>query len=142
MAFLDKVKPVKVQIMGSRLAPEERCRAKMIGWIRKQSSPKKAKRSWFITVGDQEVFTPRYANVNIVQYMTGGKKNAYPVYKTRKTTLRLFSKDIEAGKNDSIILAGAQERSQQLTGQRRREGGSRALEGFGAQGWFGAPPAG
>ena len=121
MAFLDKVKPVKVQIMGSRLAPEERCRAKMIGWIRKQSSPKKAKRSWFITVGDQEVFTPRYANVNIVQYMTGGKKNAYPVYKTRKMTLRMFTKDVQEGKLDGVMLKIAGERSEQLTGKRRKK---------------------
>src|SRR5947209_17746243 len=116
MAFLDKVKPVKVQIMGSRLTPEEKCRAKMIGWIRKQSAPKKGKRSWFITVGDQEVFTPRFANVNIVQRMTGGSKNAYPVYKTRKMTLRMFSRDVQEGKLDPIMLSIAGERSKQLTG--------------------------
>ncbi|MGH9552897.1 MAG: hypothetical protein ACRD3W_26185 [Terriglobales bacterium] len=81
MAFLDKVKPVRVQVVGSRLTPEEKCRAKMVALIRKQSSPKKGKRSWFLTVRDQEVFTPRYANVNIVQRMTGGRKNAFPLYK-------------------------------------------------------------
>src|SRR6266851_3890331 len=117
MAFLDRVKPIKVQVTGSRMSPEEKCRAKMIALLRRQSTPKKGKRSWFITVGDQEVFVPRYANVNLVQRMTGGKKNAYPVYKTRKTTLRLFSKDIEAGKLDPIMLAIAQERSKQLTGK-------------------------
>src|SRR5437016_1843674 len=121
MAFLDRVKPVKVQIIGSRLTPEEKCRAKMLALIRKQSSPKKGKRSWFLTVGDQEVFTPRYANVNIVQYMTGGKKNAYPVYKTRKMTLRVFTKDVQDGKLDPIMLNIAGERSKQLTGKRRKK---------------------
>jgi len=121
MSFLEKVRPVKVQVLGSRVTPEEKCRAKMIALIRKQSSPRKSKRSWFINIGDREFFAPRYANVNIVQRMTGGRKNAYPVYKTRKTTLRLFSKDIEAGKLDPIMLTIAQERSKQLTGKRRRK---------------------
>ena len=121
MAFLEKVRPVKVQVLGSRVTPEEKCRAKMIALIRKQLSPRKSKRSWFINIGDREFFAPRYANVNIVQRMTGGRKNAYPIYKTRKTTLRLFSQDIEAGKLDPIMLAIAQERSKQLTGKRRRK---------------------
>jgi hypothetical protein len=121
MSFLEKVKPVKVQVLGSRLSPEEKCRAKMIALIRKQSSPRKSKRSWFLHIGDQEYFAPRYANVNIVQRMTGGKKNAYPVYKTRKMTLRMFTKDIQDGKLDPIMLDIAQERSKQLTGKRRRK---------------------
>ena len=121
MSFLEKVRPVKVQVLGSRLTPEEKCRAKMMALIRKQSSPKKSRRSWFVTIGDKEFFAPRYANVNIVQRMTGGRKNAYPIYKTRKTTLRLFVKDIQAGKLDPIMLAIAQERSKQLTGKRRRK---------------------
>ena len=79
MAFLEKVRPVKVQVLGSRVTPEEKCRAKMIALIQKQSSPRKSKRSWFINIGDREFFAPRYANVNIVQRMTGGRKNAYPV---------------------------------------------------------------
>src|SRR5689334_16568098 len=79
MAFLERVKPVKVQVTGSRITPEEKCRAKMVALLRQQSAPKKGKRSWFIAVGDQEVFVPRFANVNLVQRMTGGKKNAYPV---------------------------------------------------------------
>lgn len=121
MSFLEKVKPVKVQVLGSRLSPEEKCRAKMIALIRKQSSPRKSKRSWFLHIGDQEYFAPRYANVNIVQRMTGGKKNAYPIYKTRKMTLRMFTKDIQDGKLDPIMLDIAQERSKQLTGKRRRK---------------------
>jgi hypothetical protein len=121
MSFLERVKPVKVQVLGSRLTPEEKCRAKMIALIRKQSSPRKSKRSWFLNIGDQEYFAPRYANVNIVQRMTGGKKNAYPVYKTRKMTLRMFTRDIEAGKLDPIMLDIAQERSKQLTGKRRKK---------------------
>ena len=121
MAFLDRVKPVKVQVTGSRLTPEEKCRAKMIALLRKQSAPKKGKRSWFIAVGGQEVFTPRYANVNIVQYMTGGKKNAYPVYKTRKMTLRMFARDVAEGKLDAPMLKIAQERSKQLTRKRRKK---------------------
>jgi hypothetical protein len=121
MSFLARVKPVKVQVLGSRLSPEEKCRAKMIALIRKQLSPRKSKRSWFLNFGDQEFFAPRYANVNIVQRMTGGKKNAYPVYKTRKMTLRMFTKDIEEGKLDPIMLEIAQERSKQLTGKRRRK---------------------
>lgn len=121
MSFLDRVKPVKVQVLGSRLSPEEKCRAKMIALIRKQSSPRKTKRSWFLNIGNQEYFAPRYANVNIVQRMTGGKKNAYPVYKTRKMTLRMFTRDIEEGKLDPIMLEIAQERSKQLTGKRRRK---------------------
>ena len=121
MAFLEKVKPVKVQIVGSRITPEEKCRAKMIALIRKQSSPKKAKRSWFITVGGQDVFAPRYANVNLVQRMSRGKKNAFPVYKTPKTTLRLFTKDVQDGKLDAVMLNIAQERSRQLTGKRRKK---------------------
>jgi hypothetical protein len=121
MSFLDKVKPVKVQVIGSRLTPEEKCRAKMIALIRKQSTPKKGKRSWFLTTGDQEVFTPRYANVNIVQYMTGGKKNAYPVYKTRQMTLRMFTKDVLDGRLDRPMLKIAAERSKQLTGKRRKK---------------------
>ena len=121
MAFLDKVKPVKVQVTGSRATPEEKCRAKMIALIRKQSAPRKVKRSWFITVGDKEVFTPRYANVNIVQRMSGGKKNAFPVYKTPKTTLRLFTKDVQEGKLDTVMLKIAEERSKQLTGKRRKK---------------------
>ena len=121
MAFLEKVRPVKVQVLGSRVTPEEKCRAKMIALIRKQSSPRKTKRSWFVHIGDREFFAPRYANVNIVQRMTGGRKNAYPVYKTRKTTLRLFTKDIESGRLDPVMLAIAQERSKQLTGKRRRK---------------------
>ena len=120
MSFLAKVKPVKVQVLGSRLTPEEKCRAKMIALIRKQSSPRKTKRSWFLNIGDQEYFAPRYANVNIVQRMTGGKKNAYPVYKTRKMTLRMFTRDIQDGKLDPIMLDIAQERSKQLTGKRRK----------------------
>ncbi len=123
MSFLDKVKPVKVQVLGSRVSPEEKCRAKMIALLRKQSSPRKTKRSWFINIGDQEYFAPRYANVNLVQRMTRGKKNAYPVYKTRKMTLRMFAKDVEAGKLDPIMLEIAQERSKQLTGKRRRKRG-------------------
>jgi len=126
MSFLERVKPVKVQVLGSRLSPEEKCRAKMIALIRKQSSPRKSKRSWFLHIGDQEYFAPRYANVNIVQRMTGGKKNAYPVYKTRKMTLRMFAKDIEAGKLDPIMMEIAQERSKQLTGKRRKKRGPRA----------------
>jgi hypothetical protein len=121
MAFLEKVRPVKVQVLGSRVTPEEKCRAKMIALIRKQSSPRKTKRSWFVNIGDKEFFAPRYANVNIVHRMTGGRKNAYPVYKTRKTTLRLFTKDIQSGKLDPVMLAIAQERSKQLTGKRRRK---------------------
>ena len=121
MAFLEKVKPVKVQITGSRITTEEKCRAKMIALIRKQASPKKAKRSWFITVGGQDVFAPRYANVNLVQRMSRGKKNAFPVYKTPKTTLRLFTKDIEDGKLDAVMLNIAEERSRQLTGKRRKK---------------------
>ena len=121
MSFLERVKPVKVQVLGSRLTPEEKCRAKMIALIRKQSSPRKSKRSWFINTGDREFFAPRYANVNIVQRMTGGKKNAYPVYKTRKMTLRMFTRDIQEGKLDSIMLEIAQERSKQLTGKRRKK---------------------
>lgn len=121
MAFLEKVRPVKVQVLGSRVTPEEKCRAKMVALIRKQSSPRKTKRSWFVNIGGHEFFAPRYANVNIVQRMTGGRKNAYPVYKTRKTTLRLFTKDIESGRLDPVMLAIAQERSKQLTGKRRRK---------------------
>jgi hypothetical protein len=121
MAFLDKVKPVKVQVTGSRMTPEEKCRAKMITLLRKQSSPKKETRSWFITAGDQEVFVPRYANVNLVQRMTGGKKNAYPVYKTRKMTLRMFTRDVQEGKLDAPMLKIAEERSKQLTGKRRKK---------------------
>ncbi len=120
MSFLEKVKPVKVQVLGSRLSPEEKCRAKMIALIRKQSSPRKTKRSWFLNIGDQEYFAPRYANVNIVQRMTGGKKNAYPVYKTRQMTLRMFTKDSQEGKLDPIMLEIAHERSKQLTGKRRK----------------------
>ena len=121
MSFLDKVKPVKVQVTGSRVTPEEKCRAKMIALVRKQAAPKKGKRSWFIAEGDQEYFAPRYANVNIVDRMTGGRKNAYPIYKTRKTTLRLFTKDVHDGKLDGIMLKIAQERSKQLTGKRRKK---------------------
>jgi len=121
MAFLDKVKPVKVQVVGSRLTPEEKCRAKMIGFIRKQSRPKKGRRSWFLTVGDQEVFVPRYANVNLVQRMTGGKKNAYPVYKTREMTLRMFTRDVQEGRLDRVMMDIAGERSKQLTGKRRKK---------------------
>jgi len=121
MAFLDRVKPVKVQVIGSRITPEEKCRAKMIALLRKQSAPKKGTRSWFITVGDKEVFTPRYANVNIVQRMTGGRKNAYPVYKTRKMTLRMFTRDVQEGKLDPIMLKIAEERSKQLIGKRRKK---------------------
>ena len=66
MAFLDRVKPIKVQVTGSRMSPDEKCRAKMIALLRKQVAPKKGKRSWFLTIGDQEVFVPRYANVNLV----------------------------------------------------------------------------
>lgn len=121
MAFLDKVKPIKVQVVGSRMTPEEKCRAKMIALLRKQAAPKKGKRSWFLTVGGQEVFVPRYANVNLVQYMTGGKKNAFPVYKTRKMTLRMFARDVQEGKLDSQMLKIAEERSKQLTGKRRKK---------------------
>src|SRR3984893_7799901 len=120
MAFLDKVKPIKVQVTGSRMSAEEKCRAKMIALLRRQSAPKKGKRSWFITVGDQEVFVPRYANVNLVQRMSGGKKNAYPVYKTRQMTLRMFTRDVQEGKLDSQMLKIAEERSKQLTGKRRK----------------------
>ena len=121
MSFLEKVRPVKVQVLGSRVTPEEKCRAKMLALIRKQSSPRQTKRSWFVNIGDREFFAPRYANVNIVQRMTGGRKNAYPIYKTRKTTLRLFTKDIQSGKLDPIMLSIAQERSKHLTGKRRRK---------------------
>jgi hypothetical protein len=93
----------------------------MIALIRKQSSPRKTRRSWFLNIGDQEYFAPRYANVNIVQRMTGGKKNAYPVYKTRKMTLRMFTRDIQDGKLDPVMLDIAQERSKQLTGKRRKK---------------------
>jgi hypothetical protein len=121
MAFLEKVKPLKVQMTGSRLTPEEKCRAKMIAFIRKQSRPKKGRRSWFVTVGEQEVFVPRYANVNIVQRMSGGKKNAFPVYRNPKTTVGLFTKDVQAGKLDAVMLRIAEERSKQLTGKRRKK---------------------
>ena|ERR1700730_8459733 len=121
MAFLDKVKPIKVQVTGSRMSAEEKCRAKMIALLRRQSAPKKGKRSWFLTLGDQEVFVPRYANVNLVQRMTSGKKNAYPVYKTRKMTLRMFTRDVQEGKLDWIMLDIAGERSKQLTGKRRKK---------------------
>jgi len=121
MAFLDKVKPIKVQVTGSRMSPEEKCRAKMIMLLRKQAAPKKGKRSWFLTIGGQEVFVPRYANVNLVQRMSGGKKNAYPVYKTRKMTLRMFTRDVAEGKLDAPMLKIAQERSKQLTGKRRKK---------------------
>ncbi|HKF74064.1 MAG TPA: hypothetical protein VKB68_20105 [Stellaceae bacterium] len=59
--------------------------------------------------------------MNIVQRMTGGKKNAYPVYKTRKMTLRMFTRDIQDGKLDPVMLDIAQERSKQLTGKRRKK---------------------
>ena len=121
MAFLEKVKPLKVQMTGSRLTPEEKCRAKMIAFIRKQSRPKKGRRSWFVTVGEQEVFVPRYANVNIVQRMSKGKKNAFPVYRNPKTTLGLFTKDVQAGKLDTVMLKIAEERSKQLAGKRRKK---------------------
>ena len=121
MAFLDRVKPVKVLVTGSRMSPEEKCRAKMTALLREQSSPKKGKRSWFITIGDREVFVPRYANANLVQRMTGGKKNAYPVYKTHKMTLRMFTRDVQAGKLDRVMLKIAEERSKQLTGRRRKK---------------------
>jgi hypothetical protein len=121
MAFLDKVKPVKVQVVGSRMTPEEKCRAKMIALLRQQSRPKKGRRSWFVTVGEQEVFVPRYANVNIVQRMSRGKKNAFPVYRNPKTTLGLFTKDVQEGKLDAVMLKIAEERSKQLTGKRRKK---------------------
>ena len=120
MAFLERVKPIKVQVTGSRMSPEEKCRAKMVALLRQQSTPKKGKRSWFITVGDQEVFVPRYANVNLVQRMSRGKKNAFPVYKTRKMTLRMFTRDVQEGKLDSQMLKIAEERSKQLMGKRRK----------------------
>ena len=120
MAFLERVKPIKVQVTGSRMSPEEKCRAMMIALLRKQAAPKKGKRSWFLTIGGQEVFVPRYANVNLVQRMSGGKKNAYPVYKTRQMTLRMFTRDVEEGKLDRIMLDIAGERSKQLTGKRRK----------------------
>ena len=121
MAFLDRVKPIKVQVTGSRMSPEEKCRAKMIALLRKQVAPKKGKRSWFLTIGDQEVFVPRYANVNLVQRMSGGKKNAYPVYKTRQMTLRMFTRDVQEGRLDRIMMDIAGERSKQLTGKRRKK---------------------
>jgi len=121
MAFLDKVKPIQVQVTGSRMSPQEKCRAKMIALLRKQAASKKGKRSWFIYVGDQEAFVPRYANVNLVERMTGGKKNAYPVYKTRLMTLRMFTKDVQEGKLDRIMMDIAEERSKQLTGKRRKK---------------------
>src|SRR5260370_38397965 len=121
MAFLDKVKPVKVQITGSRATPEEKCRTKMIALIRKQSRPKKGKRSWFITVGDQEVFAPRYANVNLVQRMTGGKKNAYPVHNTRKMTLRMFTRDVQEGRLHRIMMDIVADRAKHVTVKRRNE---------------------
>jgi hypothetical protein len=121
MAFLERVRPVKVQVTGSRMSPEEKCRVKMVALLRKQSAPKKGKRSWFVTVGDQEVFVPRYANVNLVQRMTSGKKNAYPVYKTRKMTLRMFTRDVQEGKLDAPMLDIAAERSKQLSGKRRKK---------------------
>jgi len=121
MAFLDKVKPIKVQVTGSRMSPEEKCRAKMIALLRSQSTPRKGKRSWFLTIGDQEVFVPRYANVNLVQRITGGKRNAYPVYKTRKMTLRMFTRDIQEGRLDHVMLDIAGERSKQLTRKRRKK---------------------
>ena len=121
MAFLDKVKPIKVQVTGSRMSPEEKCRVKMVALLRKQSAPKKGKRSWFLTIGDQEVFVPRYANVNLVQRITGGKRNAYPVYKTRKMTLRMFTRDVQEGRLDRVMLDIAGERSKQLTGKRRKK---------------------
>ena len=120
MAFLDKVVPVKIQLLGSRLTPEERCRAKMALLIKKQSPPKRVKRSWFITEGTHEYFAPRYANVNLVQRLTRGRKNAYPVYKSQKMTLKLFAKDIASGKLDAVMLKIAEERSKQLTGKRRK----------------------
>ena len=132
MAFLERVKPVKVQVTGSRMTPEEKCRARMVALLRKQSVPKKGKRSWFITVGDQEVFVPRYANVNLVQRMTGGKKNAYPVYKTRKMTLRMFTRDVQEGRLDRIMLDIAGERSKQLTGKRRKKRAARKAAKSGA----------
>jgi len=91
----------------------------MAALIRKQSS-KHVKRSWFITQGTQEYFAPRYANVNIIQRATRGKKNAFPLYKTRATTLKAFAKDIAEGKLDAVMLQIAQERSKQLTGRRRK----------------------
>jgi hypothetical protein len=121
MAFLEKVKPIKIQVMGSRMSPEDKCRAKMVALLRKQRAPKKGRRSWFLTIGDREVFVPRYANVNLVQRMTNGKKNAYPVYKTRKMTLRMFISDVQEGKLDRIMLDIAGERSKQLTGKRRKK---------------------
>jgi hypothetical protein len=120
MAFLDKVSPVRIHLVGSRLTLEEKCRAKMAALIRKQSSPKKVKRSWFIMEGANKYFAPRYANVNIIQKLTGGRKNAFPIYKTPKTTLRLFAKDVADGKLDGIMIKIAQERSKQLTGKRRK----------------------
>ena len=133
MAFLDRVKPVKVQVTGSRMSPEEKCRAKMIALLRKQSAPKKkGKRSWFLTNGDQEVFVPRYANVNLVQRMTGGKKNAYPVYKTRQMTLRMFTRDVQEGRLDRIMLDIAGERSKQLTGRRGKKRATRRAAKSGA----------
>ncbi len=125
MTFLDKVRPVKFQLIGSRISPEEKCRAKMAALIRKQSY-KHVKRSWFITLGSQEYFAPRYANVNIIQRMTRGKKNAFPLYKTRETTLKAFAKDIAEGKLDAVMLQIAQERSKQLTGKRHKASRKRA----------------
>lgn len=121
MAFLDKVRPVKVQLVGSRATPEEKCRQKMIALLRKQAAPRKGKRSWFITDDDQEFFVPRFANVNLVARMTGGKKNAFPIYKTKKMTLRMFTRDVEAGRLDSAMVKIAEERSKQLTGKRRKK---------------------
>jgi hypothetical protein len=121
MAFLDKVKPIKVQVTGSRMSPEEKCRAKMVTLLRRQSKPKKGRRSWFLNVGDQEVFVPRYANVNLVQRITGGNRNAYPVYKTRQMTLRMFTRDVQEGRLDRVMLDIAGERSKQLTGKRRKK---------------------
>ena len=121
MAFLERVKPVKIQLIGSKLSPEEKVRGKMLALLREQSSPKKGKRSWFMTIGGQEVFAPRYANVNIVARMSRGKKNAFPIYRDRKTTLKLFSKDVQDGKLDPIMLDIAAERSKQLTGKRRKK---------------------
>jgi hypothetical protein len=124
MAFLDKVSPVKIHLTGSRLSPEERCRAKMAALIRKQSN-KKVKRSWFVSVGGQEYFAPRYANVNIIQRISGGRRNAFPVYRTPKMTLKLFAKDVADGRLDAVMLKIAQERSKQLTGKRRKRSAAR-----------------
>jgi hypothetical protein len=113
MGFFDKAITVDFRPGRPAASPEQRLRRRMLNLIEKQlaivakpnftSKGGRKTKSWFHTIGEEELFIPIYRGKNFVEVSTDGEKNALPVAKDKRSTLQGFKETVEAGEHDKAI---------------------------------------